>query len=527
MSVLFTLYTIPPFLSSALFFILGVFIYLNNRKSSVNRTFALICFVTFWWQFSWFILFNTQNEVLASYLVKIGHIGIIFIPIFCFHFILSFLQQISKFVSKFDKFLLYSSYSIGLLFEVILVTTNYFIDGFYKYFWGFYPKVGIVHTFYILLLTVLVSRIFYLLFANLGRKKEMSSTGYFQTRYILFASIFYVFASSDFFVNYGIEFYPFGFLFISIFLGITAFAIVKHYLFGIRVILTELLVGITAITLLIWTMIAESVILNILGGVLFVFFLIFGWQLVKSVIKEIELRTQLKQAYDELERIDKAKTEFLSIASHQLRTPLTAVKGYISLILEKSYGEIPEKIKKPLENVFTSNERLVRLVNDLLNITRLEMGRIELSLEKANLEEIISGVVEEMKIQAEKKNLYLKYEAPKTPLPKLSIDKAKIRQVILNIVDNAIKYTERGGATIKCQISNDKCQITVKDTGVGMEKAEIENLFEIMRRGRAGVQYWTEGAGLGLYIAKKFLEMHGGRIWAESPGKGKGSTFYI
>jgi len=527
MSVLFTLYTIPPFLSSALFFILGVFIYLNNRKSSVNRTFALICFVTFWWQFSWFILFNTQNEVLASYLVKIGHIGIIFIPIFCFHFILSFLQQISKFVSKFDKFLLYSSYSIGLLFEVILVTTNYFIDGFYKYFWGFYPKVGIVHTFYILLLTVLVSRIFYLLFANLGRKKEMSSTGYFQTRYILFASIFYVFASSDFFVNYGIEFYPFGFLFISIFLGITAFAIVKHYLFGIRVILTELLVGITAITLLIWTMIAESVILNILGGVLFVFFLIFGWQLVKSVIKEIELRAKLEEAYAELERIDKAKTEFLSIASHQLRTPLSIIKGYISMILEKTYGEIPEKIKQPLGNVYVSNDRLVKLVNDLLDITRLEMGRIELSLEKAHLEEIISSVVEEMKVTAEKKGLYLKYEALKEPLPEISVDKTKIRQVILNLVDNAIKYTQKGGVTVKVRKMNSEVRIEVRDTGVGMSKEEIGNLFEIMRRGRAGFQYWTEGAGVGLYTARKFAEMHGGKVWAESPGKEKGSTFYI
>jgi len=249
--------------------------------------------------------------------------------------------------------------------------------------------------------------------------------------------------------------------------------------------------------------------------------------LVKSVIKEIELRAKLEEAYAELERIDKAKTEFLSIASHQLRTPLSIIKGYISMILEKTYGEIPEKIKQPLGNVYVSNDRLVKLVNDLLDITRLEMGRIELSLEKAHLEEIISSVVEEMKVTAEKKGLYLKYEALKEPLPEISVDKTKIRQVILNLVDNAIKYTQKGGVTVKVRKMNSEVRIEVRDTGVGMSKEEIGNLFEIMRRGRAGFQYWTEGAGVGLYTARKFAEMHGGKVWAESPGKEKGSTFYI
>ena len=277
----FTLYTIPPFLSSILFLILGGFIYLNNRKSNVNITFALICFVTFWWQFSWFILFNIQNEVLANYLVKIGHIGIIFIPIFCFHFILSFLREISKL----DRYLLYFSYLMGLIFEVVLLTTNYLIDGFYKYFWGFYPKAGIVHPLYLLLLTILVSRIFYLLFSNLGKTKKVSPVEYFQTKYILFASIFYGFASTDFIVNYGVEFYPLGFLFILLFLGITAYAIVKHYLFGIKVILTELLVGLVALILLVQALTAQTFWLKIFGSFLFLLFLAIGYFLIKSVLK--------------------------------------------------------------------------------------------------------------------------------------------------------------------------------------------------------------------------------------------------
>jgi len=137
-----TIYTLLPLTSAILFLLLGLFVYLNNRKSIINITFFLLCFVTFWWQFSWFILFNTQNETLASYLVKIGYMGIIFIPIFFFHFFISFLKEVVK---KIDKYLLYLSYFLAIVFEFFLINTNLFISGFYQYFWGFYPKAGILH----------------------------------------------------------------------------------------------------------------------------------------------------------------------------------------------------------------------------------------------------------------------------------------------------------------------------------------------------------------------------------------------
>jgi len=474
------------------------------------------------WSFSYCIWLLMKEEEAALFWSRALNFGATLIPIFYLHHVLSFLNLAEK-----KRKLIIAGYLMTFIFLCFSFTPYYIKSVKPILFFPYWPQAGPLYICFLLL--GYFGLIGYVLFQLFKARKTTQEEKRKQIDYIILATILgFGGGATNFPLMFGISLLPpVGQPLVAFYVLLVAFAIVKYHLYVIRLILTEALVVATGFALLIQAVTAEPFLLKILGGALFVFFIAFGYQLVRSVIKEIELRAELEKAYTELERIDKAKTEFLSIASHQLRTPLTAVKGYISLILEKSYGEIPEKIKKPLENVFTSNERLVRLVNDLLNITRLEMGRIELSLEKANLEEIISGVVEEMKIQAEKKNLYLKYEAPKTPLPKLSIDKAKIRQVILNIVDNAIKYTERGGATIKCQISNDKCQITVKDTGVGMEKAEIENLFEIMRRGRAGVQYWTEGAGLGLYIAKKFLEMHGGRIWAESPGKDKGSTFYI
>ncbi len=225
--------------------------------------------------------------------------------------------------------------------------------------------------------------------------------------------------------------------------------------------------------------------------------------------------------------MDDAKSEFISIASHQLRTPLTAVKGYVSMILENSYGEIPKEMGQPLKNVYASNERLIGLVNDILNISKIEAGKMEMEWEKASLEELILDIINELKIKADTKNLYLKYEKPANPIPDIVIDKTKIRQVIMNLIDNSIKYTEKGGTTVKLSSIGPKVRVEISDTGMGLTKEDIPRLFESFSRGRNGAIGRPEGTGLGLYIARRFVEMHKGRVWVESEGKGKGSRFFI
>ena len=180
-----------------------------------------------------------------------------------------------------------------------------------------------------------------------------------------------------------------------------------------------------------------------------------------------------------------------------------------------------------MENIYKSSERLIRLVNDLLSISRIEAGKMELKLEKISLGEIIKSVIDELKIKAQKKNIYLKWERPKKALPKILIDRDKIRQVILNVIDNGIRYTNDGGVTIRLKVKNGRLTTVISDTGGGMTKEELSKLFESFSRGLTGSRLYTEGAGLGLYVARRFVEMHKGKIWAESKGSGKGSTFYI
>ena len=262
----------------------------------------------------------------------------------------------------------------------------------------------------------------------------------------------------------------------------TSYAIVKEELFGTKVILTGLLVALIAILLLLDIFIFTTQLwLQIIKGGIFLVFLYFGYLLIKSVLLEIKRREKMEKlttelqiahikleaAYKQLEKLDKAKSEFISIASHQLRTPLTAINGYVSLVLGGSYGKLPEKSRKPIENVYSSSQRLIRLINDLLSISRIEAGKIKVEPEKVSLEDLISGIIDELKIAADKKNLSLELKMPEKHLPKILLDKDKIRQAVLNIIDNAIKYTKKGSVLVRIEKEKSKVIIIVSDTEIG------------------------------------------------------------
>ena len=334
------------------------------------------------------------------------------------------------------------------------------------------------------------------------------------------------------------RFVPLASVFTLPFILFTAYAILRYGLLNIKIITTEILTFVLAVVMLFEVLLARDLGVLVFRVSIFLLVLSFGILLIRSVRREVEQRVQLEtltkrleRANVELKRLDAAKSEFISIASHQLRTPLTAVKGYISLVVEGSYGKLPEKMRRPIHNVYDSNERLIRLVNDLLSISRIESGRMQIDLEQANLQDIIKSVIQELQIKAKEKNIELIFQKPKNPLPKMQLDQEKIRNVILNIIDNGIKYTEKGSITISASLQPKQNPKSVllefKDTGAGMDKEELEKLFQSFTRGSAGVKRFAEGAGLGLYIAKQFVQMHNGTIRAESEGKDKGSTFLI
>ncbi len=245
-----------------------------------------------------------------------------------------------------------------------------------------------------------------------------------------------------------------------------------------------------------------------------------------KLVKEVEKATHdLQDANEELKKLDQAKSDFISIASHQLRTPLTVIKGYVSMMLEGSFGDLNQKVDENLYKVYESNERLIHLVEDLLNISRIESGRLQFNFEETDLTAMAESVIEELSESAKKKKLYLRFTPPATPLPKVNLDADKIRQVFMNLVDNAIKYTKRGGVTVKLEKVGEKIACCIADSGMGISTEDLPNLFKRFSRGADTSLVHTEGTGLGLYVGKMMIEAHQGRIWAESSGVDRGSKF--
>ena len=235
----------------------------------------------------------------------------------------------------------------------------------------------------------------------------------------------------------------------------------------------------------------------------------------------------LRQANLELRKLDQAKSDFISIASHQLRTPLTIIKGYISMMKEGNFGPVPAVIMKNLDKVYISNERLISLVENLLDISRIESGKQDFNWQSVQLEDLAQTVADNLKPAAKIKGLKLFFHRQKNLTPKVIADSNKVHEVMMNFTDNAIKYTEKGEINVSLNYDDHKKMVTfcVKDTGRGLEKDVKSYLFKKFSRGKGSFRIHTEGVGLGLYVAKIIVDAHHGKVWAESEGSDKGSRF--
>ena len=234
---------------------------------------------------------------------------------------------------------------------------------------------------------------------------------------------------------------------------------------------------------------------------------------------------QLRSTNVKLKALDETKDEFISMASHQLRTPLTSVKGYLSMVLEGDAGQLNEQQRKLLNQAFTSSQRMVYLISDLLNVSRLKTGKFVIESTVTDLPKIVEGELGQLQETAVARNLELSFVKPESDFPKLNLDETKIRQVIMNFVDNAIYYTPAGGKiSVELAADQDKVEFKVIDTGLGVPKDEQRHLFSKFFRANNARRARPDGTGLGLFMAKKVVIAQGGAIIFKSL-EGKGSTF--
>jgi signal transduction histidine kinase len=237
-----------------------------------------------------------------------------------------------------------------------------------------------------------------------------------------------------------------------------------------------------------------------------------------------EATRKLRRTNDKLRTLDQTKDDFISMASHQLRTPLTSVKGYVSMVLEGDAGKINPMQRKLLNQAFISSQRMVYLISDLLNVSRLRTGKFIIEPIRTNLANVIKGEIDQLVETAKSRNLELVYAKPEH-FPTYMLDETKLRQVIMNFVDNAIYYTPSGGRiTVSLVEKTQSIEFSVSDTGMGVPKHEQPHLFTKFFRAYNARRARPDGTGLGLFMAKKVIIAQGGAIMFKSQ-EGKGSTF--
>lgn len=251
--------------------------------------------------------------------------------------------------------------------------------------------------------------------------------------------------------------------------------------------------------------------------------------LISIALDRAQLHQDLEEANEMLKQLDKKKDEFVSLASHELRTPMTAIKSYLWMALAGKGGALTERQRYYLDRSYNSTNRLIKLVNDMLNISRIESGRIVLDVVEVEVKKLVDETISEVKPRADESNVTLGVNYNGCEQTKILVDIDKIKEVIINLVGNAIKFTSAGGKiTVNTEIKDKFLVIHVADTGEGLEEEDIAKLFQkfgLVKESYVTNQKAAQGTGLGLYISKSIVELHKGKIWVESPGRGKGATF--
>lgn len=508
----FPVYFLVP--SSFLIVIVGLYSWLKVKKRE-NLIFFLLTVCQGAWAICTFLMWKScGNDVQVIFWDRALYFATTLMIPLIFHFTLEACQLSD---TKRNKVLIYLAYIIGFFFSW-LSTTKYFVDKVFYYQWGCHTYAQIGHHFFFAYLIFFCSYALYGAFKTWRYEKEdleKKNRAYF----IFVAFLIFTLSAVGMLLAYGIAIYPISYLCFPVFAVMITYAVTEKNLF-VSIVATDILVA-TILTLTATFFFFPELDLSFWAkSVIFLLFMGSCLLLVRHNHQELARK-------EELERISKLKTEFISIVSHQLRTPLAAIRGYTDMLRDGDYGMVPKEIMAPINYIHDSSVSMIKMVNGLLSVTRLERGKIELKIREFSIVDLIDECIRDVELSAREKGLYLKYVPSKKRISSVRGDPEKIKHAILNILNNAILYTVKGGVTVTVSEFSSFARIEIKDTGVGLEKEELAKIFMSFSRGKKGLELHTQGTGLGLYVARSFIEMHNGKISVFSEGRDKGSTFYI
>lgn len=503
---------------------LGFLIFFRDRKNNIYRTLALFSFGVALWSYAYILWPLVKTRELTLFSFQLLHIPACFVSIFYLHFVINWLELYDK-----KKLIIWVGYILSFFFASFTFTSAFIADMVPKFSMRYWAEPGMLYHYYLLMFFGLMLYASFLLirryFIEKGEKKK-------QILLVLIGVVLsFVGGSTNYFLWYNINIPPYGNILASSFVIFTVYAIIRYNLLNIKLIATESALLVMNMVLLFRFIVSTGKLEFFVNIFILVISFVLSFVLIKSVRNEIQRREEvttlahsLESANLRLQALDRQKTEFLSIASHQLRTPLSILKGYIELIEDGAYGKASKELIKILDDMDVSNERLIKLVDEFLDVSRIEQGRTKFVFHDNDLVELINSVVTELTTRAKDKGLTLKWK-PEAKKLLVNMDDEKVRHVIFNFIDNAIKYTETGEIKVLFDSENEGVNVRVVDQGIGFGKKDEVNLYQKFYRGENVKNINVTGTGLGLFVCRKFIETHGGKVWAKSAGLGKGSEF--
>ncbi|MEM9336306.1 MAG: HAMP domain-containing sensor histidine kinase [Patescibacteria group bacterium] len=328
----------------------------------------------------------------------------------------------------------------------------------------------------------------------------------------------------------------YGLFGMPIFVAFLTYLMVRYQAFRAKILATEALIAGLGILIISLMFVRKIENVQAIALVTLLLTIALGILLVRSVRKEIQQREEIEglalrldKANSKLKALDKLKSEFVSIASHQLRSPLTAIRGYAAMLVEGSYGKVPEKAAEPLRRIEASAHNMALSVEDYLNVSRIESGNMKYSYTDFNLKDLAETITDDIRPQAMKKTLVMSFKSDMNGKGVVHADQGKVQQILHNLINNALKYTPKGTITVFAHDDKKKKKMYIEiiDTGVGMEPDTIEHLFDKFERAKDASQVNQGGAGLGLFVARKMAQAMKGDVTAHSKGKGEGSHFIL
>ena len=538
--------------ASAFFLIFGFFSYLRNKKEASNKVFGFLYTAFFIWCFSWFLMLSVkENEHAALLWARFLNFGALWIPVIYFHWIINYLDL---YKTKLIEILLFACYLFTIVFSLFSFS-NLYVSGVHsEFFFPFWPTAGVLFKWFLLFgyFGMILSALFLLIknfFLNQGEKRS-------QIAYIIVGSLLdFAGGLINFLLMYGINDFHYFFAFVGMILVVAStlvlsYAVVKHRLMNFRFLGVELLSVFLVAVIFIDVLMARSKIELILKLSLFLAVLLLGYVLARSLLSEIKSREKLEEMAEtlrvanvELQKLDKAKSEFLNIASHQLRTPISVIKGITSMMIEGDLEKMPpEKKQVFIRGIWEKSQKLESIINDILNAAEMTNQEYTAKIKQEDhfdavilLKEIIEGfqpLVKEREIDLTLNTI------DESIL--ISGEKEYLREALSNLIDNAIKYTpstgansesrdkrnERGKIIVTMKKDSHNVIIEITDNGMGIPAKEIPELFKKFSRASNARNMYTDGSGLGLFIVKEIIEGHGGKINLSSE-IGKGTTFHI